>query len=78
MSLAILPLKREKLRQQSHFIEARVENKLHGFSKQMNLPKRDWIQGCFVYQHSCVCGVYWRIKTRQRKLSEIVCGNVQT
>lgn len=50
MSLAVLPLKGEKLHQQSHFTEARVENELHGFSTQTNIPKRDWIQGCFVYQ----------------------------
>lgn len=50
----MLPSKGEKLHQQSHFIEARVENKLHGFSTQMTIPKRDWSQGCFVYQHSCL------------------------
>lgn len=54
MSFAMLPSKGEKLHQQSHFIEARVQNKLHGFSKQMTIPKRDWSQGCFVYQHSCL------------------------
>lgn len=57
MSLAILPLRVEKLYQQSHVIEASLENKLHGFSKQMNIPKRDWIPGCFDSQHSHLCGL---------------------
>lgn len=55
MSLAILPLRVEKLYQQSHVVEASVENKLHGFSKQMNIPKRDWNPGCFVSRHSRLC-----------------------
>lgn len=57
MSLAILPLRVEKLYQQSHVIEASVENKLHGFSTQMNIPKRDWIPGCFDSLHSRLCGL---------------------
>lgn len=55
MSLAILPLRVEKLYQQSHVVEAGVENKLHGFSKQMNIPKRDWNPVCFVSLHSRLC-----------------------
>lgn len=41
MSLAILPLRVEELYKQSHVVEASVENELHGFSKQMNIPKHD-------------------------------------
>lgn len=57
MSLAILPLRVEKLYQQSHVIEASLENELHGFSKQMNIPKRDWIPRGFDSQHSRLCGL---------------------
>lgn len=72
MSLAILPLRVEKLYQQSHVVEASIENKLHGFSKQMNIPKRDWNPGCLSP------GIQEECRIRRMERSEIACGNVQT
>lgn len=76
-SFAMLPSKGEKLHQQSHFIEATVENKLHGFSKQMNIPKT-WLDSRMFCLPALVFVCTGGVNKRRMKLSEIVCGDIKT